>query len=88
MGRAADSFQITGSSASGNVSDGGDGNVDFMGGLIGFLGYGIVRDSLSLGSVCDGVLTTSCAAGAGNDEIGVLIGRFYGDDGSGRSELY
>ncbi len=87
VGWATSSAQITGSSASGNVSDGGDGE-DQMGGLIGFLGYGIVRDSLSLGSVCDGVLTTSCAAGAGNDDIGVLIGSVYGEDGSGRSEVY
>ncbi len=87
VGQAANSSQITGSRASGSVSNGGVGE-DRMGGLIGFLGYGIVRDSLSLGSVCDGVLTTSCAAGAGNDEIGVLIGRFYGQDATSKSEVY
>ncbi len=87
VGQVLNNSRITGSSASGNVSDGGTGD-DSMGGLIGSLGYGIVRDSLSLGSVCDGVLTTSCAAGANNDNIGLLIGSFYGDDGSGKSEVY
>ncbi len=77
VGRASNNSEITGSSASGNVFDGGD-DSDYMGGLLGALAHGIVRDSLSLGSVCDGVLTTSCAAGVGNDGISLLIGYVLG----------
>ncbi len=78
--------RITGSRASGNVSDGGGGN-DSMGGLVGLLETSAVRDSLSLGSVCDGVITgESCAAGDGNDNVGILIGSFSSADA--RTEAY
>ena len=74
------SAQIVSSRSSGNVSDGGDG-ADNMGGLIGdysMFGVSSVRDSMSSGRVCDGVLTTSCAAGSGADNIGALIGYLGG----------
>ncbi len=81
--------QITGSRASGNVSDGGA-ETDEMGGLVGnLLGSSIVRDSLSLGSVCDGALSgTSCAEGSGANNIGVLIGRVHGQDSRSKSEVH
>ena len=75
---------IVGSQSSGNVSNGGNGN-DNMGGLVGRQGFGMVRDSYSSGSVCDGVLTTTCAAGAGADNIGALVGWAYGHDNSPNS---
>ena len=87
VGWAADDVRITGSRSSGNVTGGGAAS-DRMGGLIGDLSGNIVRDSLSLGGVCDGVYTTSCAAGDGNDDIGVLIGTFHGQDADGKSEVY
>ena len=81
---------VIGSSSSGNVSDGGSGD-DRMGGLLGQLGWGIVRDSFSSASVCDGTTnTTFCdTAGGGDDNIGVLIGHFWGQqDMRGKAELY
>ena len=78
------SNQIVSSRSSGNVSDGGDGT-DNMGGLLGnnifdsTFNSSSVRDSMSSGRVCDGVLTTSCAAGNGADNIGALIGNLFED---------
>ena len=89
VGRLFNNASVIGSSSSGNVSDGGDGN-DYMGGLVGQVGWAIVRDSFSSGSVCDGTTnTTFCdTAGGGDDNIGILIGYFWGDDGGGKAELY
>ncbi len=82
VGWANNTSQIVGSGASGNVFDGGAGD-DRLGGLLGWMETAIVRDSLSLGSLCDGVLTEeSCAAGDGNDNIGILIGHLEAIDGS------
>ena len=67
---------LVGSRNSGNVSDGGKGDGDSLGGLIGYSRSSIVRDSYSSGAVCDGMLTNSCAAGDGVDNIGILTGRF------------
>ena len=81
---------VIGSSSSGNVSDGGAENDD-MGGLVGQLGWAIVRDSFSSASVCDGTTnTTFCdTAGDGDDDIGILIGYFWGNGGGGgKAELY
>ncbi len=87
LGQFGDNSQIIGSRASGNVSD-GRAQGDYMGGLVGYVAKGIVRDSLSLGEVCDGVLTASCAAGDGTDRVGLLIGRAFGEVSSNQSEVY
>ncbi len=74
VGDPENSAYIIAGRASGNVSDGGAGG-DSMGSLIGeMINNIIVRDSLGSGAVCDGALMdTSCAAGAGNDFIGILV---------------
>ncbi len=63
-GYATDS-QITDSSASGNISDGGDGN-DTMGALAGYVSDSQITDSSASGNISDG--------GDGNDAMGALAG--------------
>ena len=85
MGFMIDNCMIVGSRASGAVSNGGA-MVDYMGGLIGRIGYGLVRDTQSSASICDGSGANCDTASGGNDAIGALIGFVHGHDAADRKQ--
>ncbi len=83
--RFSDILELVGSYAGGSISNESTANqTDSMGGLIGTYRedrgthiYFRLYNSLSTVQICDGTLSGSaCAAGAGNDRVGALIGSY------------